>query len=285
MIRFVRILPNISLLTNCVLLRGFTSGSYKNIRVEKCGKNSCVHLIKLNRPDALNALSHSLLEELVHSLQSADREDSIAAIVLTGSDRAFAAGADITEMQPLTLQDCYKRELLSGWRELGRVRKPLIAAVNGLALGGGCELALMCDVIYAGERAVFGQPEVKLGTIPGMGGSQRIPRAVGKSLAMELCLSGIPIDAKQALNFGLVSKVCEPESVVREAVRLGERIANKSKLIVSLCKEAVNSAYESSLQEGLRCERRLFLATFGTEDRKEGMDAFFEKRKPKFKDN
>ena len=220
MSRFVRIFPNICPLTNFILLRSFTSGNYKNIKVERCGKNSCVHLIRLNRPDALNALCDSLLVELLQSLQSADRDNSVAAIVLTGSGRAFAAGADIGEMQPMSLQACYKREMLAGWSAVSRVRKPLIAAVNGLALGGGCELAMMCDVIYAGERAVFGQPEIKLGTTPGMGGSQRMPRAVGKSLAMEMCLSGVPIDAKQALNFGLVSKVCESESLVSEAVKL-----------------------------------------------------------------
>ena len=244
-----------------------------------------MQLIQLNRPDALNALSASLLAELLQALLSADRDGSVAAIVLTGSDRAFAAGADIREMQSMSLQNCCRREALSGWSAVSRVRKPIIAAVNGLALGGGCELAMMCDVVYAGESALFGQPEIKLGTIPGMGGSQRMPRVVGKSLAMEACLTGVTIDAKQALNFGLVSKVCEPDCVVSEAVKLGERIAKKSKLIVSLCKEAISSAYELSLQEGLRCERKLFLATFGTEDRREGISAFFEKRKPRFRDN
>ena len=268
-----------------VSLKAFASEVYRYIKVEKRGKNNCVQLIQLNRPEALNALCDALLVELEKSLKCAESDDSIAAIVLTGNERAFAAGVDIREMQGLGVQTCYRRDFLTNWNIVSRIRKPVVAAVNGFALGGGCELAMMCDVIYVGQKAKFGQPEINLGTIPGMGGSQRLPRTVGKSLSMEMCLSGAPIDAETALNSGLVSKVCDEENVVSEAVKLGERIAKKSKLVVSLCKDAVNSAYELGLGEGIACERGLFYATFGTGDRKEGMAAFFEKRKPRFKHN
>ena len=283
----VRMFPNLTksnLPLGRLFLRTFSSENYKTLKAEKVGRSNCVYLIRLNRPHALNALCQSLLTELTDCLESADGDPSTAAIVLTGSERAFAAGADIKEMQHMDIQSCYKRGLLAGWNVVSRTRKPIIAAVNGYALGGGCELAMMCDVIFAGTGAKFGQPEISLGTIPGMGGSQRLPRAVGKSIAMEMCLSGEMIDATRALEFGLVSRVCDPDCVVSEAIRLGERIAKKSKLIVSLCKEAVNSAYELSQQEGLRCERELFFTTFGTEDNSEGIKAHLEKRKPRFKD-
>ncbi|KAI6657478.1 Enoyl-CoA hydratase, mitochondrial-like isoform X1 [Oopsacas minuta] len=286
--RILRIFPNIlssNTPLNQLFLRTLTSENYKSLKVEKVGRNNCVHLIQLNRPHTLNALCDSLLSELTKSLQSADIDNSTAAIVLTGNDRAFAVGADIREMQHMNLQSCYNRELLVEWSIVRSIRKPIIAAVNGYALGGGCELAMMCDVIYAGTCAKFGQPEINLGTIPGMGGSQRLPRVVGKSLAMEMCLSGGPIDATQALSFGLVSKVCEPDCVVQEAIKLAERIAKKSKLMVSLCKEAVSSAYELNLQEGLNCERNLFYTTFATKDNTEGINAHLSKRKPKFIDN
>ncbi|KAI6646428.1 hypothetical protein LOD99_12550 [Oopsacas minuta] len=264
-------------------LRYFSS--YEYIKVEKKGKNGCVQLIQLNRPKALNALCNALLMELGDSLRAGEADESVAAFVLTGSERSFAAGADIKEMQDMTLQGCIKNQFLSNWDVLAKVRKPVIAAVNGYALGGGCEIAMMCDIIFAGEKAKFGQPEINLGTIPGAGGTQRLIRAVGKSLAMEMCLSGLPIDAKKALSFGLVSRVCPPDKLVDEAIQLGEKIAQQSKLIVSICKDAVNSSYELGLQEGLKCEKRLFYTTFGTEDRREGMTAFVEKRAPKFVEN
>ncbi|CAJ0580970.1 unnamed protein product, partial [Mesorhabditis spiculigera] len=252
------------------------------ITVEKTGKENRVQLIKLNRPKRLNALCGQLMSELSDALRASDDDDSIGAIVITGSDRAFAAGADIIEMVNKEFASTYQGRFLENWTAVTETRKPVIAAVNGFALGGGCELAMMCDIIYAGDKAAFGQPEIKLGTIAGAGGTQRLTRAAGKSLAMEMNLGGDPINAEDALKSGLVSKVYPADQVVGKAVELADKIASHSPLIVAMCKEAVNSAYEMTLREGLHFERRLFHTTFATNDRKEGMTAFADKRKAKW---
>ena len=253
------------------------------IKVDRVGAKKNVGLITLHRPKAFNSLCAQLMSELVATLHHFDGEKSVGAVVLTGSQKAFAAGADIKELSQMNFADSYLGNGLAEWGDVARTRKPLIAAVNGYALGGGCELAMMCDIIYAGEKAQFGQPEIKLGTIPGAGGTQRLTRAVGKSLAMELCLSGDFIPAQEALRAGLVSKVYPADSVVEEAIKLAEKIGEMSPLTVAMAKEAVNAAYELTLNEGLRFERRLFHTTFATHDRKEGMAAFVEKRQPTWK--
>jgi len=241
-----------------------------------------VALITLNRPKALNALSNGLMKELTEALQNYETNNCVAAIIITGSEKAFAAGADIKEMQPNTYEKCIMTNFLNDWTQVAKCQKPIIAAVNGYALGGGCELAMMCDIIYAGEKAKFGQPEIALGTIPGAGGTQRLTRVVGKSKAMEMCLTGNMITAEEAEKAGLVSKIFPPEKLVEEAIKLGEKIGSHSNLIVQICKETVNSAYETTLQQGLNLERRQFHATFSTKDRKEGMTAFVEKRPANF---
>ncbi|KAM9326214.1 enoyl-CoA hydratase, mitochondrial [Gastrophryne carolinensis] len=267
------------------LFREYSAGSsYQYILVERKGKNENVGFIQLNRTKALNALCDGLMSEINQALDSFEGDPQIGAIVITGSEKAFAAGADIKEMQNRTFQECYSGGFLTHWNRVSTVRKPVIAAVNGFALGGGCELAMMCDIIYAGEKAQFGQPEILLGTIPGAGGSQRLTRAVGKSLAMEMVLTGDRISAEEAKQAGLVSKVFPVEKVVEEAISCGERIAKNSKLIVAMAKEAVNGAFELSLAEGNKLEKRLFYSSFATDDRKEGMTAFVEKRKASFKD-
>ncbi|KAK7004687.1 enoyl-CoA hydratase mitochondrial-like isoform X1 [Biomphalaria glabrata] len=358
------------------LARLYSTAQYENIKVEKKGDKQNVLLIQLNRPKALNALCNSLMSELTKALQEAEADKDIGAVVLTGSERAFAAGADIKEMQTMnTFSDVYNSDFLKGWEAVARCRKPVIAAVNGYspalsvgddikemctmsmlqvftlnfppfdiplmrstkfliaavngyavlgadiaemsqmtfetviatdfpkllrvdfcrkpiiavvngyALGGGCELAMMCDIIYAGEKAQFGQPEITLGTIPGAGGTQRLTRAVGKSKAMEMVLTGNRISAQEAEKAGLVSKVFPPDQVVGEALKTAEKIASFSKTIVAMCKEAVNTGYELTLAEAIHFEKRLFHATFATNDRKEGMTAFVEKRSPNFKDS
>ncbi|KZT26806.1 enoyl-CoA hydratase [Neolentinus lepideus HHB14362 ss-1] len=243
-----------------------------------------VGLITLNRPKALNALSSPLFAELNEALADFDADDSIGAIVLTGSDRAFAAGADIKEMKDKKFSDVYKNRFLENWTTMTHLRKPLIAAVSGYALGGGCELALMCDIILASPTAVFGQPEINLGIIPGGGGSQRLARAIGKSRTMEMVLTGRNVTAQEADKWGMVSKIVgEGEGVVvKEAVDLAKNIASKGQIAVQAGKEVVNAAYELTLAEGLRFERRLFHALFATKDQKEGMAAFVEKRKANF---
>lgn len=284
------LLPRIcsSLLSSvrCPEPRRFASGAnYQYIITEKKGKNSSVGLIQLNRPKALNALCNGLIEELNQALATFEEDPAVGAIVLTGGEKAFAAGADIKEMQNRTFQDCYSSKLLSHWDHITRVKKPVIAAVNGYALGGGCELAMMCDIIYAGEKAQFGQPEILLGTIPGAGGTQRLTRAVGKSLAMEMVLTGDRISAQDAKQAGLVSKIFPVETLVEEAIQCAEKIASNSKIIVAMAKEAVNGAFEMTLTEGNKLEKKLFYSTFATDDRREGMAAFVEKRKANFKDH
>ncbi|CAF1100857.1 unnamed protein product [Rotaria sp. Silwood1] len=255
---------------------------YEYVLVDIKGQNSNVALVQLNRPKALNALCDGLMKELSTVLESLDKDEKIGCIVLTGSTRAFAAGADIKEMQHNELAQVVSSGFLDEWSAVTRVKKPIIAAVNGFALGGGCELSMMCDIIYAGDTAEFGQPEIIIGTIPGAGGTQRLPRFVGKSKAMELVLTGNRINAKEAEKFGLVSAVFPPDKVVDEAIKTAEKIASHSRIVVQLAKEAVNAAFETTLAEGNRLEKRLFHTTFGLADRKEGMTAFLEKRKPKF---
>lgn len=257
--------------------------TYEMIKTEKAGDNNRVGLITLNRPKALNALCNQLMDELADSLEKMDKDQTLGAIVVTGSEKAFAAGADIKEMAPKEFAHVFGSGFLENWSQVSKVRKPVIAAVNGHALGGGCELAMMCDIIYAGEKAMFGQPEIKIGTIPGAGGTQRLTRIVGKSLAMKMCLTGDPIDAQTAFKAGLVAGVFPPEQLVAEAVKLADKIASHSQLMVGMAKQAVNRAYESTLEEGLLFERRMFHATFATNDRKEGMTAFMDKRAPQWK--
>jgi len=253
--------------------------------LERAGEEKKVGLIVLNRPKALNALCNELMGEVAKALDELENDSKVAAIVLTGSERAFAAGADIKEMQDLDCSKVMGGNFLTHWNRLANCRKPTIAAVNGFALGGGCEVAMMCDIIYAGENAKFGQPEILIGTIPGAGGTQRLAKAVGKSKCMEMVLTGDKISANEALQFGLVSKVVPVKDLVNEAIKLGDKIGKNSKLITQLCKEAVNTGYEMSLSEGIHFEKRIFHATFATHDRREGMTAFLEKRPPQFNDS
>jgi len=243
-----------------------------------------VTLITLNRPKALNALCSPLFAELNHALLEADSDPEISAVVITGSERAFAAGADIKEMKDKEYADVYRGRFLEDWADMTKIRKPIIAAVSGYALGGGCELALMCDIILAAPNAKFGQPEINLGVIPGGGGSQRLALTIGKSRTMELVLTGRMFTAQEAERWGMVSRVVgEGEGeVVKEAVKMGKEIAERSQVAVQAGKEVVNAAYEMTLAEGLRFERRIFHGLFATKDQKEGMAAFAEKRKAKF---
>jgi len=254
---------------------------YGMILTEVQGK---VAVIRLNRPQALNALCDQLMEELGQALRGYDADPAIAAIVVTGSEKAFAAGADIKEMQARSFPAVYQDDFIGKrWEAVTHVQKPVIAAVAGYALGGGCELAMMCDIIIAAENARFGQPEINLGIIPGAGGTQRLTRAIGKSKAMEMILTGRMMDAAEAERANLVARVVPADQVVAEAVKLGERIAALSAPSVAVAKEAVNRAFETTLAEGVRFERRMFHALFASEDQKEGMAAFVEKRKPAFR--
>jgi len=253
----------------------------ENILVETRGR---VGLVTLNRPQVLNALNDALMNELGDALAAFDADEAIGAIVITGNDKAFAAGADIGVMKDRSFRDVYMGQYITrNWERLRSIRKPVIAAVAGYALGGGCELAMMCDILIAAETAKFGQPEIKLGIIPGAGGTQRLPRAVGKAKAMDLVLTGRMMDAAEAERAGLVSRVVPADRLIDEALAAAERIAEFSLPSVMMAKEAINRAYESPLAEGMLFERRLFHALFATEDQKEGMAAFVEKRKPKFK--
>ncbi len=255
---------------------------YENILVETRGH---VGLITLNRPKALNALSDRLVTELAAALDAFEADDNIGCIVLTGSEKAFAAGADIKEMATKSYMDVYLADFITKkWGRTATCRKPVIAAVAGYALGGGCELAMMCDFILAADNARFGQPEITIGTIPGSGGTQRLTRFVGKSKAMEMCLTGRQMDAAEAERAGLVSRVVSVADLLDEAIKVAERIASMSRPIVMMAKEAVNRAFETTMEEGIRFERRLFHSTFATDDQKEGMAAFTEKRQPDFKD-
>ena len=253
---------------------------YKTLLVEKRDE---VGVITLNRPKALNALNSTVMKEMRHIMQSFTTDDSIGAIVITGSEKAFAAGADIKEMQALDFVDAYLGDFIGGWDDVAATRKPVIAAVSGFALGGGCELAMICDFIIASDTAKFGQPEITLGIIPGMGGSQRLTRAVGKAKAMDLILTGRMMDAVEAERAGLVSRIVAPEKLLDEAVEAATRIASLSRASVLMAKESVNRAFELPLAEGLRFERRMFHSLFATQDQKEGMAAFVEKRKPAFR--
>ncbi len=256
--------------------------SYENIIAEK--KDGGVALITLNRPDALNALNDALISELGDAIDGYEADDEIGCIVITGSEKAFAAGADIKEMQAKTYMDAYKSNFISTWERVAKCRKPVIAAVNGFALGGGCELAMMCDFILAGDNAKFGQPEVKLGILPGAGGSQRLTRFVGKSKAMEMCLTGRMMDAEEAERSGLASRVVPAAELLDDALKTAAAIAGMSKTTTMMVKESVNRAYETTLAEGILFERRVFHAAFATEDQKEGMAAFAEKRKAGWQD-
>jgi len=243
-----------------------------------------VAILTLNRPKALNALNDALMDELGAALLKYDASDDIGAIVITGSEKAFAAGADISVMQRLSFTEVTQQQFISrNWETILKIRKPVIAAVSGYALGGGCELAMMCDMIFAAENAKFGQPEIKLGIIPGAGGTQRLPRAVGKSKAMDMVLSARMMDAQEAERAGLVSRIFPVEKLLEETVAAANVIASMPMMAVVAAKEAVNRAWESSLSEGLLFERRSFYSMFATEDQKEGMSAFLEKRQPEFK--
>ena len=254
---------------------------YEMILVETQGR---VGVITLNRPQALNALCDQLMEELGQALRGFDADPAIGAIVLTGSPKAFAAGADIKEMKDRAYPAVYFDDFIGKrWEAVLTIQKPVIAAVAGFALGGGCELAMMCDLILAADTAKFGQPEINLGIIPGAGGTQRLTRAVGKSKAMEMILTGRMMDAAEAERANLVCRVVPAAELVAEAVKMGEKIATLSAPSVAMAKEAVNAAYELTLKEGVRFERRLFQSLFATEDQKEGMSAFAEKRKPAFR--
>jgi enoyl-CoA hydratase len=253
---------------------------YKNILVAIHGS---VALIQLNRPKALNALNSALISELNNALDLLDKDPDIGALVITGSDKAFAAGADIKELQALTYMEAYLSDTIASWERLSKFRKPAIAAVAGYALGGGCELAMMCDIILAADNAKFGQPEIKLGVLPGAGGTQRLTRLVGKSKAMEMCLTGRMMDAQEAERAGLVSRVVPLENLIDEAMRVADFIASMSLPIAMQIKDCINTAQASTLAEGVKFERRNFHAAFATEDQKEGMTAFVEKRLPKFK--
>ena len=255
--------------------------AYENLLTDK---RDGIGVITLNRPKVLNALNSALMRELGEALTAFDGDDDVAVMVITGGEKAFAAGADISEMQSKGFADVYKEDFItSEWEQILRCRKPVIAAVSGYALGGGCELAMMCDFILAADTAKFGQPEIKIGAIPGSGGTQRLTRFVGKSKAMEMCLTGRMMDADEAERSGLVSRVVPADQLLDEAMKTAGQIAGLSRMAVSMCKESVNRSYETTLSEGVLFERRVFHSIFATEDQKEGMAAFVEKREPQWR--
>ncbi|MEE9586690.1 MAG: enoyl-CoA hydratase [Hyphomicrobiaceae bacterium] len=254
--------------------------AYENIIAETRGR---VGVITLDRPNALNALNSELIAEVTTALDGFEADDGVGCIVVTGSERAFAAGADIKEMQSKTYMEAYKENFIGPWDRVARCRKPVIAAVAGYALGGGCELSMMCDFVIAADTAKFGQPEITLGVMPGSGGTQRLTRFVGKSKAMDMCLTGRMMDAEEAERAGLVSRLVPADKLMDETMKAAEKIADFSMPAVMMTKEAVNRAYETTLNEGILFERRLFHSMFATEDQKEGMAAFVEKRQPSFK--
>ena len=255
--------------------------AFENIIVER---DDAVGIITLNRPAALNALSSPLMGELMQALSELEDDDRIGCLVLTGNERAFAAGADIKEMQTRSYMDVYLEDFVTAtWEHIAKIRKPIIAAVSGYALGGGCELAMMCDFVIAATNARFGQPEITIGTIPGAGGTQRLPRFIGKAKAMDMCLTGRMMDVEEAERVGLVSRIVPDDELRDTAIAVARQIAALSRPSVMMAKEAVNRAFETTLAEGVRFERRLFHSTFATEDQKEGMAAFAEKRRPAFR--
>jgi enoyl-CoA hydratase len=254
--------------------------AYESIIVETAG---AVGIIRLNRPEALNALNAKLIAEVNKAMDAFEKDKAIGCMILTGSDKAFAAGADIKEMQKKRYPETYMNDHIAPWDRIGQRRKPLIAAVAGFALGGGCEVAMMCDFIIAADTAKFGQPEIRLGVMPGAGGSQRMARFIGKAKAMDLCLTGRMMDAAEAERCGLVSRVVPADKLMEEAMKAAATIAGFSQPIAMMTKESVNRAFETTLAEGVRFERRLFASMFATVDQKEGMAAFVEKRKPVFR--
>ena len=254
--------------------------TYQNIVVETQGR---VGIIRLNRPQALNALNRALIAELIQAIDACEADAGIGCLLITGNEKAFAAGADIKEMADKTFIEAYLGNFCADWDRAARARKPIVAAVAGFALGGGCELAMHCDIIIAADNAKFGQPEIKLGVIPGIGGSQRLTRAVGKAKAMDMVLTGRMMDAAEAERSGLVARVVPAANLMDEAMKVAETIANMSLPAVLAGKEAVNRAFESTLAEGVLFERRVFHALFATDDQKEGMKAFVDKRKPQWK--
>jgi len=254
----------------------------KYVKTETKGR---VGIVTLNRPEALNALSDALMNDVGTALNAFDQDPAIGCIILTGEGRAFAAGADIKEMTNMTYFQMSTADKIEPWMVVARIKTPIVAAVNGVAFGGGCELCMMCDILVASDKAKFGQPEIKIGTIPGAGGTQRLTKAVGKSKAMEMCLTGNPITAQEALQYGFVSSVVTSEKLMETALKIANDIAGLSKPVVQLAKESVNASFETTLQQGVRFERRLFHSTFALSDQKEGMSAFVQKRAPKWTHN
>ncbi|CAD6195001.1 unnamed protein product [Caenorhabditis auriculariae] len=255
------------------------------IKTEKVGEKSNVGLITFNRPRQFNALCLQLIKEVADTLEHFDNDETVGATVITGNEKHFSAGADIKEMAGKEFAASYKKDFLVDWDRIRTVKKPIIAAVNGYAFGGGNELSMICDIVYAGEKAVFSQPEINIGTIPGAGGTQGWSRFGSKSWAMEVCLTGNRFTAQEAQMAGIVSRIFPPKELVSEAIKLGEKISSKSPILIQMIKEAVKVAYETNMQQGLQYERRLFHSTFATNDQKEGMTAFAQKRKPNWTGN